>query len=320
MQRLPWVLVPSAERHAAIHIRPSPLQLLESVCTSAFLGQSAVPRIHSPGSGFPPKLGRLVFSGGPVGWLVRRGRPFSRLRCRGAWGWSVLLKYLGDIYKSTPKPPSGEASATSTSAFIHPYFQPQSGISVPSDFTEEFDRVAALSQPKPAPAPFLSAFRVANDVAPKYFDLEFHSPEILALGDTCSAGNRFKSRSFRTDEGRWKFVSSAARHSLRLSTYATSLSRISCVMLMSLASHRRIVKPSPSSSHLFWNNFFPNRRAPPYRLLDSAADLRFQLLVSRNTPITFPFIRFPFKVRTFLLVSSWKRLMRNLICTRGPPK
>ena len=37
-----------------------------------------------------------------------------------------------------------------------------------------------------------------------------------------------KTKSFRSDDARWKFVSSASRHSLRLSAYASVLSDLLC--------------------------------------------------------------------------------------------
>ena len=72
------------------------------------------------------------------------------------------------------------------------------------------------------------SFPVADDEARSHFDLEAHSPELLALADECPAGNPLKTKSFRTDDSRWKFVFSASRHSLRDSSYATALSDLLC--------------------------------------------------------------------------------------------
>ena len=142
---------------------------------------------------------------------------------------ALLFKYLGDTYKPVIRSPAGEATSTaSDSVFFRPSSLPRSGITVPSDFLSEFDRIAALPNPKSAPAALSLSFPVADDESWSHFDLEAHSPELLALADECPAGNPLKSKSFRSDDARWKFVSSASRHSLRLSAYATALSDLLC--------------------------------------------------------------------------------------------
>ena len=65
---------------------------------------------------------------------------------------------------------------------------------MPPDFLGEFDRVAALSPLKPGPAALSTALCIADDVSTKYFDPESHSPELMALGDTCPTGNPVQGR------------------------------------------------------------------------------------------------------------------------------
>ena len=67
----------------------------------------------------------------------------------------LLFKYLGDTY-NTYKPaissPAGEApTLASDSGFFWPSSLPRSGITVPSDFLSEFDRIAAIPNLKSAP-------------------------------------------------------------------------------------------------------------------------------------------------------------------------
>ena len=88
--------------------------------------------------------------------------------------------------------------------------------------------MAALSALKPCPQSLNTAFRVAEDVSQKYFDLEVHSPDLMVLGDTCPTGNPLKSKAFKTDDYRWKFVLASARHTLRLFAYSTALSDLLC--------------------------------------------------------------------------------------------
>ena len=141
----------------------------------------------------------------------------------------LLFKYLGDTYKPAVSSPAGEApTSASDSGFFQPSTLPCSGITVPSDFLSEFDRIAALAGLKSAPAALSLSFPVADAESRSHFDLEAHSPELLALADECPAGNPLKTKSFRSEDARWKFVSSASRHSLRLAAYSTALSDLLC--------------------------------------------------------------------------------------------
>ena len=139
---------------------------------------------------------------------------------------TLLCRYLGDIYQSALKPPAGEVLSVASSSLFQKS-SAESGISVPSEFQDEFNRIASLLTLSPAPVPLLTAFPVSSDAAPKFFNLESLSPELVALGDTQSP-NPLKSRSYKLEDNRWKFVSSSARQSLRLSTYATALSDLLC--------------------------------------------------------------------------------------------
>ena len=141
----------------------------------------------------------------------------------------LLFKYLGDTYKTAISSPAGEApTLASDSGFFWPSSLHRSGITVPSDFLSEFDRIAAIPNLNSAPAALSLSFPVADAESRSHFYLEAHSPELLALADECPTGNPLKTKSFRSDDAHWKFVSSASRHSLRLTAYATALSDLLC--------------------------------------------------------------------------------------------
>ena len=143
---------------------------------------------------------------------------------------NLLRKYLDQIYDPNSVQPSGVTSASgSDSGFFCPPPSSQSGISVPSDFLTEFDRVAASAALKPTPPVSAAlAFPVSDVQAKSHFVTEVPSPGLLALGDEAVSGNPLKTKSFRSEDARWKFVSTASRFSLRLAAFSTALSDLLC--------------------------------------------------------------------------------------------
>ena len=111
---------------------------------------------------------------------------------------NLLRKYLDQIYDPASAQPSGVTSASvSDSGFFRPPPSSQSGISVPSDFLTEFDRVAASAIPKPTPPVSAAlAFPVSDVQAQSHFVTEIPSPGLLALGDEAFGGNPLKTKSF----------------------------------------------------------------------------------------------------------------------------
>ena len=130
----------------------------------------------------------------------------------------LLRKHLDNVYNPAAAQPVGVSSASAPEpGFFRPPPSSQSGISVPPDFLTEFDRVAATPTLKPTPPVSAAlAFPVTDVQAQSHFVTEFPSPELLALGDEAFTGNPIKSKSFRSEDSHWKFVSAASRYSLRL--------------------------------------------------------------------------------------------------------
>ena len=142
----------------------------------------------------------------------------------------LLRKYLDNVYNPSAAQPVGVSSASAPEpGFFRPPPTSQSGISIPPDFLAEFDRVAVTPTLKPTPsvsAPL--AFPIADEQAQSHFVTEVPSPELLALGDEAVTGNPIKSKSYRSEDSHWKFVSSASRYSLRLAAFSTALSDLLC--------------------------------------------------------------------------------------------
>ena len=142
----------------------------------------------------------------------------------------TAVDLLRTKYNPSAAQPVGVSSASVPEpGFFRPPPSSQSGISVPPDILAEFDRVAATPTLKPTPsvsAPL--AFPVADAQAQSHFVTEVPSPELLVLGDEAITGNPIKSKSYRSEDSHWKFVSAASRYSLRLAAFSTALSDLLC--------------------------------------------------------------------------------------------
>ena len=133
---------------------------------------------------------------------------------------SLLSRYMGDLYAPVSDVTPGESSSAQSSFFVE-HSLPKSGIALPPDFINEYERVSKAPR-KSIPAG-AHHFRFAQPHSEKFFDTEGPSPELLALGASLSSPNAFTTPSFRKEDKKWMFMSDAARFSAKLAVFQAAL-------------------------------------------------------------------------------------------------
>ena len=133
---------------------------------------------------------------------------------------SLLSRYMGDLYTPVSDVTPGESSSAQSSFFVE-HSLPNSGIALPPDFINEYERVSTAPR-KSLPAG-AHHFPFAQPHSEKFFDTEWPSTELLALGASLSSLNALTTPSFRKEDKKWKFMSEAARFSAKLVVFQAAL-------------------------------------------------------------------------------------------------
>ena len=175
----------------------------------------------------------------------------------------------------------------------------------------EFDRVAASAIPKPTPPVSAAlAFPVSDVQAQSHFVTEIPSPGLVALGDEAFGGNPLKSKSFRNEDSRWKFISTASRFSLRLAAFSTALSDLLCradELGVSADDRRAIADVLAAISEQL---FSQSARVASFSVMQRRR-IALSALAWSVSPVVFPPSQCPFMVLFCLAANSWRWWTRN---------
>ena len=119
--------------------------------------------------------------------------------------------------------------------------------------------------------------------------------------------NPLRSKTFKIDDIRWKFVSASVRHSLYLSAYSTALSDLLC-----RADKLTVLLEDRAAIAFIFTSFSET-------LFSQSAQTTFHAVRQRHRPTQDHFLMQSVPMQgPFLFVGRfWKQLMRNLTCTRG---
>ena len=156
---------------------------------------------------------------------------------------TLLFRYMGDLYRDAPDnqsvgEPAGAGSelgerntAQHCGLFSYASRPKRPGINLPSEFSNEFLRLDAVSDLKAVPRGTGGNFSFNDPGQSRFFDQKQLAPDTVALaGSLRDPNNRsalkspFESREYKKDIFPWSFISDASSLSARLAIYAAALS------------------------------------------------------------------------------------------------
>ena len=152
---------------------------------------------------------------------------------------SILIKYMGDLYRDAISvgEPSGARSELSEWESVHGFglfadaSRPKPGIKLPSEFSNEFQRLDKTNALKAVPHGTDSAFLFNELEQSRFFGPKRLAPDTIAFADSVrdpASANKspLESKEYKRDSLPWAFISHASLLAGCLAIYSTALAVI----------------------------------------------------------------------------------------------